>query len=71
MILFLFSLVSNSLTKYGRRHFILFTNYHVSWDTLYITQATKKEEAVTPAQLGAWKLMGFRICLIKAFSHKP
>ena len=31
---FLFSLVSNSLIKYGRRHFILFTNYHVSLDTL-------------------------------------
>ena len=31
----LFSLVSNSLTNYGRRHFKLFTNCHVSWDTLY------------------------------------
>ena len=30
----LFSLVSNNLTDYGRRHFKLFTNCHVSWDTL-------------------------------------
>ena len=27
--------MSNSLTNYGRRHFKLFTNCHVSWDTLY------------------------------------
>ena len=31
----LFSLVSNNLTNYERRHFKLFTNCHVSWDTLY------------------------------------
>ena len=30
------SLVSDNLTSYGRRHFKLFTNCHVSWDTLYI-----------------------------------
>ena len=28
----LFSLVSNNLTNYGRRHFKLFTNCHVSWE---------------------------------------
>ena len=32
----LFSLISNNLTNYGRRHFKLFTNWHVSWDTLYM-----------------------------------
>ena len=26
---------SNNLSNYGRRHFKLFTNCHVSWDTLY------------------------------------
>ena len=31
----LVSLVSNNLSNYGRRHFKLFTNCHVSWDTLY------------------------------------
>ena len=34
----LFSLVSNSLTN-GSRHFKLFTNCHVSWDTLYLKPA--------------------------------
>ena len=29
--LLLFSLVLNNLTNYGRRHFKLFTNCHVSW----------------------------------------
>ena len=32
----LFSFVSQNLTNYGRRHLKLFTNCHVSWDTLYI-----------------------------------
>ena len=32
----LFSLVWKNLTNYGRRHLKLFTNCHVSWDTLYI-----------------------------------
>ena len=32
----LFSLVTNNLTYSGRRHFKLFTNCHVSWDTLYV-----------------------------------
>ena len=32
----LFSSVSKNLTNYGRRHLKLFTNCHVSWDTLYI-----------------------------------
>ena len=31
----LVSLASNNLSNYGRRHFKLFTNCHVSWDTLY------------------------------------
>ncbi len=31
-----FFLVSIKLTNYGRRHFNLFTNCHVSWDTLYV-----------------------------------
>ena len=31
-----FSRGSNNLTNYGRRHFKLFTNCHVSWDTLYL-----------------------------------
>ena len=30
------SLVSNNLTNYVRRHFKLFTNCHISWDTLYL-----------------------------------
>ena len=30
----LFSFVSMNLTNYGRRHLKLFTNCHVSWDTL-------------------------------------
>ena len=29
-----FSLISNKLTNYGRRHFKLFINCHVLWDTL-------------------------------------
>ena len=29
-------LVSNNLTNYGRRHFKIFSNCHVSWDTLNI-----------------------------------
>ena len=32
----LFSFVLKNLTNYGRRHLKLFTNWHVSWDTLYI-----------------------------------
>ena len=32
----LVSLVSNNLSNYKRRHFKLFTNCHVSWDTQYI-----------------------------------
>ena len=32
----LFSFVSKNLTNYGRRHLKLFTNCHVSWDTLYV-----------------------------------
>ena len=31
----LVSLVSNNLSNYERRHFKLFTNCHVLWDTLY------------------------------------
>ena len=31
----LVTLVSNNLSNYGRRHLELFTNCHVSWDTLY------------------------------------
>ena len=34
--LLFFSLATNNLTYYGRRHFKLFTNRHVSWDTLYL-----------------------------------
>ena len=30
----LFSLISNNLTNYERRHFKLLTNSHVPWDTL-------------------------------------
>ena len=30
-----FSLVSNNLKNYGRRHFKIFSNFHVLWDTLY------------------------------------
>ena len=33
----LFSFVSKDLTIYERRHLRLFTNCHVSWDTLYLT----------------------------------
>ena len=31
------SFLSNNLTNYGRWHSKLFTNCHVSWDTLYYT----------------------------------
>ena len=34
--LLLLHLATNNLKYYGRRHFKLFTNYHVSWDTLYL-----------------------------------
>ena len=37
-----FSLISNNLTNYGRRHFKLFTNCHVLWDTLYLQYSTIK-----------------------------
>ena len=33
--MFLFYLVSNNLLNYGRKHFKLFTNCYVLWDTLY------------------------------------
>jgi len=36
--LLLFFLETNNLTYYERRHFKLFTNCHVSWDTLYATE---------------------------------
>ena len=32
----LISLVSNSLSNHGKRHFKLFNNCYVSWDTLYM-----------------------------------
>ena len=32
----IFSWGSNNLTNYGKRHFKLFTNCHVSWDILYL-----------------------------------
>ena len=35
--MFLVSLLSNNFSNYGRRHFKLFTNCHVSWNTLYIS----------------------------------
>ena len=34
-------MVSNNLENYGRRHFKIFTNCHVSWDTLYIPLVSK------------------------------
>ena len=39
----LFSSVSKNLTNYGRRHLKLFTNCHVSWDTLYIIFTDRRE----------------------------
>ena len=33
--LLLFSLVTENLKYYERTHFKLFTNCHVSWDTMY------------------------------------
>ena len=30
------------LKNYGRRHFKLLTNWHVSWDTLYIACVTER-----------------------------
>jgi len=33
----LISLLSNNLTNCGRRHFKLFTNYNVSWDTSFFS----------------------------------
>ena len=39
----LFSFVSKNLTNYRRRHLKLFTNCHVSWDTLYIRYQCKKD----------------------------
>ena len=38
-IFLLFSLESNNLTNYRGGHFKLFTNCHVSWDTLYLKPA--------------------------------
>ena len=35
-VFLLFSFVLKNLTNYGRRHLKLFTNCHVSWDTLYL-----------------------------------
>ena len=35
LIFLFFFLVSIKLTTNGRRHFKLFSNCHVSWDTLY------------------------------------
>ena len=37
------SLVLNNLTIYGRRHSKLFTNCHVSWETLYYNTKTIKK----------------------------
>ena len=37
----LFSLVLKNLINYGRRHLKLFTNCHVSWDTLYVKETLK------------------------------
>ena len=34
--LLLFSLARNNLTYYERRHFKLFNNCHVSWETYYV-----------------------------------
>ena len=31
-------MVLKNLTNYGRRHLKLFTNCHVSWDTLYVKE---------------------------------
>ena len=31
-------MVLNNLSSHGRRHLKLFTNCHVSWDTLYVTR---------------------------------
>ena len=42
----LFSLVSNNLKNYGRRHFKLFTYCHVSWDTLYLNTQKHVEKYV-------------------------
>ena len=36
-----FSFVSKNLTNYERRHLKLFTNCHVSWDTLYVLMHLK------------------------------
>ena len=36
VIFFIIFLLLNNSTNYGRRHFKLFTNCHVSWDTLYV-----------------------------------
>ena len=43
--LLLFSLVTNNLTYYGRRHFKLFTNFHVSQDTLYHVNLTGRQKS--------------------------
>ena len=37
-------LVSLVSTNYGRRHFKIFSNCHVSWDTLYIYVCTLSNE---------------------------
>ena len=39
--LYYYCLASNHLANHGRRHFKLFANCHVSWDTLYLLEICK------------------------------
>ena len=42
LLLSLHFLASNNLKNYGRRYFKIFTNCHVSWDTLLLSNILKK-----------------------------
>ena len=44
----LFSFVSKNLTNYERRHLKLFTNYHVSWDTLHLNYFVRTIQFIKP-----------------------
>ena len=48
IIFLLLSLVLENLTNYGRRHSKLFTNCHVSWDTLYFRHPLLRIEQENP-----------------------
>ena len=61
----LFSFVSKNLTNYGRRHLNLFTNCHVSWDTLYQTIWMNQLELCTTTDL--WLILETKLSRLSTF----